>query len=124
MNGVPRHRKTVPSCRKAVPRYSHKLLCHGGETLIETLFSVAMAAAIFVFLTGAVTAAARVNNSIKNSDSEFRVASGGTAPPTRAQAIITYSDGTSPDGNGTMEIDVNIYQSETNEYYYYRVGNS
>ena len=92
-----------------------KLLCHNGETLIETLFSVAMIAVIFLFLTGAVTAAARVNNSIKNSDSEFRIASGGNVTPTPAQAIITYSD-----GDGRKEINVNIYPSETNEYYYYR----
>ena len=101
-----------------------KLLCHSGETLIETLFSVAMIAVIFLFLTGAVTAAARVNNSIKNSDSEFRIASGGNVTPTPAQAIITYSDGSLPSGNGTMTVNVNIYPSETNDYYYYRIDSS
>ena len=100
-----------------------KLLRHSGETLIETLFSVAMIAVIFLFLTGAVTAAARVNNAIKNSDSEFRIPSSGNGTPTptpaAAQAVITDSD-----GNVLLRDDIKVYPSETNEYYYYQIDSS
>ena len=100
-----------------------KLLCHSGETLIETLFSVAMIAVIFLFLTGAVTAAARVNNSIKNSDSEFRIPSSGNGTPTPTP-VAAQADITDSDGNRLETVDIEIYSSETNDYYYYRIDSS
>ena len=97
-----------------------KLLSHGGETLLETLFSVAIIAVTFLSLTGAVTAAARVNNRIKNSDSEFRIASSGNSTLTAFRVEITNSDGVTI--ADPVTVNVKIYSS--GGYYYYRVGSS
>ena len=96
-----------------------KLLSHGGETLLETLFSVAIIAVTFLSLTGAVTAAARVNNRIKNSDSEFRIASSGNSTLTAFRVEITNSD-----GSEKKEVNINVKIYSSGGYYYYRVDSS
>ena len=98
-----------------------KLLRHNGESLTETLFSVAIVAVVFVMITGAVTAAARVNNRIQNTDSEFRVASGENETVS-ASVQVTIANPDSPDGNeqNLPTVPVTVYSSDENKYYYYR----
>lgn len=50
-----------------------KIRSRRGETIIETLVSVLIISATFLFLTGAVTASARVNSRLKNERSQFFV---------------------------------------------------
>ena len=98
-----------------------KVFYRAGETLVETMFSLAIISVTFVFLTGAVVAATRVNSKIRNSGSEFKVQK--NAEPVNSEEVkIQVKD------ENDIEIDdptINIYQSEKNEegnrYYYYRV---
>lgn len=49
-----------------------KLKKQGGETLVETLVSLLLIVLTFLFLTGAVVSAARVNSRLKNETTAFR----------------------------------------------------
>ena len=93
---------------------------HAGETLVETMFSLAIISVTFLFLTGAVVAAIRTNDKIRNSGSEFQT---GEKLRSDEQPYVTVkiesNDGIAYDEPISMNID--IYQSEKNGYYYYRV---
>ena len=101
-----------------------KILYHTGETLVETMFSLAMISVTFIFLAGAVVAAVRVNDKIRNSGSEFQIQPN-PQPVNQDTVTITITDSDNPDVGETITKTVDIYQSEENEegnkYYYYRV---
>ena len=118
-----------------------KVLYRAGETLVETMFSLAIISVTFVFLTGAVVAATRVNSKIRNSGSEFRIDN----PPKLADSdksdeadesnepVTVTISAEDKDNPGSYElitapIPVKIYKSvkngDGNEYYYYRKDDS
>ena len=79
-----------------------------GETLPETLVALLTAALTFLFLSGAVVAAARVNSSVKNEQVAFQTAS--LADKTSEQHFSVTIDG--------MGTAARLYRT-TNGYYYY-----
>ena len=100
-----------------------RLWNRAGETLVETMFSLAIISVTFVFLTGAVVAATRVNSKIRNSGSEFKK---GSETPVVSGCEIHVKDENDRDIKFDDPIKVDIYQSEENEegnrYYYYRMN--
>lgn len=51
-----------------------KLISHRGETLVESLCAILVITLVFLFLCGAIVAAARSNAQIKGADQSFRYA--------------------------------------------------
>ena len=109
-----------------------RLWNHAGETLVETMFSLAIISVTFVFLTGAVVAATRVNSKIRNSGSEFRTVDS-PQPVNQDEPVTVTITVTDSDNPGSYElitapIPVKIYKSvkngDGNEYYYYRKDDS
>ena len=103
-----------------------RLWNHAGETLVETMFSLVIISVTFVFLTGAVVAATRVNSKIRNSGSEFRTVDS-PQPVNQDEPVtvtITVTDSDNPENNEIIYKQINIYQSKENGYYYYRKEDS
>ena len=90
-----------------------KVFYRAGETLVETMFSLAIISVTFVFLTGAVVAATRVNSKIRNSGSEFET---GNDSGKKVSVTVNVKDV----GNIIDSKEATLYQSK-NEYYYYRM---
>lgn len=91
-----------------------KLRSRSGETLAEVLIAVLIVSLTFLFLSGAVVSASKVNASVKNEEVAFKVAGGG-------DTVLGISD---PDGRVSVTIGgafvsgVTLYQTG-NGYYYY-----
>lgn len=118
-----------------------RLWNHAGETLVETMFSLAIISVTFVFLTGAVVAATRVNSKIRNSGSEFRIDDSNDSDDSDKsdesdesnESVTVTISAEDKDNPGSYElitapIPVKIYKSvkngDENEYYYYRKDDS
>ncbi len=84
-----------------------KLRSRRGESIPEVLVSMLLVVLTFLFLTGAVVSAARVNDKLKNSYSEFH---------TGDDVTDRYAD-FKVSVNGVTVEDVRLY--EGNGYYYY-----
>ena len=88
-----------------------KLKARAGESVAETLVAVLIMALAFLILTGAVLAAARVNERVKNEDVAFAKSDGDPAAPTVTSVSVSL------DGGSAEPYNVNLY--EKNGYYYY-----
>lgn len=96
-----------------------KRLSKSGETIVETLFSMLIVSLTFLFLATAIEAAARVNNKITTTQSEFHVVSSGDSQ----MGTIQLATGAT--------VPVTVYRSYAGKnragkdvYYYYYVTRS
>lgn len=80
-----------------------KLRSKAGETLPEVLVALLVVVLTFLFLTGAVTSAARVNSTLKNETVAFQSA----AAETSVSASVAGAS-----------VNVNVHKT-ANGYYYY-----
>ncbi len=83
-----------------------------GETLPETLIALLIVSLTFLFLTGAVVSASKINAGIKNEGVVFRRA---TQPPENITLSVRWEIGAS---SGARAVDATLHQTE-NGYYYY-----
>ena len=99
----------------------NKLKDKRGETLIESLVSVLIAALAFAFLATAAVSAEKINAKTRNTDISFRYTTVGTAG---AADEKTTSEADKLTGSGTLPIEssgsVKLYTY--NDYHYYTAG--
>lgn len=72
-----------------------------GETLVEALVSILIAALVFTFLTNAVVTAARVNAAIRNEDISLDLDDAGSIEETNASVLIN--------NDASNTVDVKLY---------------
>ena len=94
----------------------NKLKDKRGETLIESLVSVLIAALAFAFLATAAVSAEKINAKTRNTDISFRYTDEKTTSEAAATVKLT--------GSGTLPIEssgsVKLYTY--NDYHYYTAG--
>ena len=96
-----------------------KLRQKTGETIAETLVAVLIIAIAFVILTGAVAAAARVNERIKNDEEAFQDA--GLNESSISFSLKVYQQTILSDGvdAGTASAMLHYKAGASDGYYYY-----
>ena len=85
----------------------NKLAGNRGETLIESLTSILIAALVFAFLSGAAVTAARINDGTKSIDTSFHYSGEG------GDDVKVRLTGKRLEAEGQIEL------YENNGYYYY-----
>lgn len=93
-----------------------KLKSARGETIIETLVSVLIITVIFLCLSTAIVSAARVNASVRNTDTAFAYSKG------KAQGTQTVSVTKRGDAAPLETFSVTDYATENGYHYYEKQG--
>lgn len=97
----------------------NKLKDKRGETLIESLVSVLIAALAFAFLATAAVSAEKINAKTRNTDISFRYTAVGTVgaadekTTSEAAATVTLT------GSGTLTSSSSVKLYTYNDYHYY-----
>ena len=92
----------------------NKLKDKRGETLIESLVSVLIAALAFAFLATAAVSAEKINAKTRNTDISFRYTTVGTAGEADATVKLT--------GSRTLMSSGSVKLYTYNDYHYYTAG--
>lgn len=84
-----------------------------GETLVESLVGMMVVALVFVFLVNAIVTAARINNSVQNTDVSFDIE--------KSTKVGTIEVTINNDSNNSVDVDLYKVGTETGDtrYYYY-----
>ena len=102
----------------------NKLEDKRGETLIESLVSVLIAALAFAFLATAAVSAEKINAKTRNTDISFRYTTVGTVGAADEKTTSEAAATVKLTGSGTLPIEssgsVKLYTY--NDYHYYTAG--
>lgn len=89
-----------------------RIRSRAGESIAETLVAVLIISLAFLMLAGAVTAAARVNEGIKNEKQSFQFGTAAGKPTVELSitgGTLSFSD----------DVEVQLYKKETDGFTYY-----
>ena len=82
-----------------------------GETLVESLVGMMIVALVFVFLVNAIVTAARINNSVQNTDVSFDIE--------KSTKVGTIEVTINNDSNNSVDVDLYKIGTETGDTRYY-----
>jgi len=100
----------------------NKLKDKRGETLIESLVSVLIAALAFAFLATAAVSAEKINAKTRNTDISFRYTTVGTAGAADEKTTSEAAATVKLTGSFTLTSNGSVKLYTYNDYHYYTAG--